>query len=387
MAKHSNVFYAYNKTEGFEALEKATGCKNAFGLDLFRHKGHIYEGRTGYRIFREEDLPNLASKIEVAGGIEKFNKEVEKIIANTGESPRYTRPDERRQDIFPPDPAKDNIVFAKDSYGKKHYFFRFDYEGVELFTLNNETDYFRQVYIECEGYMLALDQHHRLAEIKKWLDGLENGIKGEVEKQFNESMANPKQWVNMGYANILGRVDEANAHNTPIREARELERQQRDAEREAKRIADEQAAKEEYEGAITAAEFIISCKGRLDNTNIQGKSLIMQLFREHKINVPLKTQGWIIKSLKSVYFHQGSDEWGYSYSGNNSTAFGDCFNQLLAAVQTKQQYEEMTQNPCPLDGDTENDCADCVYAGDYHFQDGDCVQRGDEEENGDDMEI
>ena len=30
---------------------------------------------------------------------------------------------------------------------------------------------------------------------------------------------------------------------------------------------------------------------------------------------------------------------------------------------------------CPLGGDTNNDCADCFYAGDYHFVDGDCVER------------
>ena len=34
------------------------------------------------------------------------------------------------------------------------------------------------------------------------------------------------------------------------------------------------------------------------------------------------------------------------------------------------------ETDCPLGGDTENDCADCVYSGDYHFQDGECVMRG-----------
>ena len=31
--------------------------------------------------------------------------------------------------------------------------------------------------------------------------------------------------------------------------------------------------------------------------------------------------------------------------------------------------------PCPFCGDTENDCANCAYAGDYHFKDGECVCR------------
>jgi len=47
MAKHSNVYYIYNQDSGFEAIEKATRCRNNHGLDLFKYKGNVYEGRTG----------------------------------------------------------------------------------------------------------------------------------------------------------------------------------------------------------------------------------------------------------------------------------------------------------------------------------------------------
>ena len=30
---------------------------------------------------------------------------------------------------------------------------------------------------------------------------------------------------------------------------------------------------------------------------------------------------------------------------------------------------------CPLGGDETDDCADCVYACDYHFVNGECVRR------------
>lgn len=30
---------------------------------------------------------------------------------------------------------------------------------------------------------------------------------------------------------------------------------------------------------------------------------------------------------------------------------------------------------CPFGGDISNDCADCVYSSDYHFDKGDCVER------------
>jgi len=338
LAKHSNVYYIYSRESGFEAIEKAKGCKNSYGLDLFRYKGNVYEGRTGVQFTTESELPNLGIKIKSIGGVEKFNSLVEDMLKKTGESPRYTRPDERKQDIFPPDPAKENIVFSKDAYGKKHYFLRFEYEGFELFTLNKDTEYFRQVFVECEGYMLGIDQHHRLEEIKKWLEGLENGVKGYVEKCFNKSLANTHIWADIGFANILGRVDEANAHNAPIREAREREYQRQNEEREAKRIAEEQAAKAEYEQAIKAAEDKILNNQTVNNTDIQGKSLIMQLLREHKISVPLKTQGWIINALHSIEFDKQRNEWGYRYfkSSRNSTVFFNYLPLLVSAVQAKQ---------------------------------------------------
>jgi len=345
-AKHSNVYYIYKVESGFEAVGKAKGCKNSHGLDLFRYKGSVYEGRTGVKFISEADLPNLDTKIKNMGGVEKFNSLVEDMLKKTGDSPRYTRPDERKKDIFPPDPAKENIVYAKDTYGKKHYFFRFEYEGFELFTMNKEKEHFRQVFVQCEGYMLGIGQHHRLEEIKIWLESLENGVKGEVERRFNESLAHPQRWADIGYANILGRLDEAKAHNAPIREARELEYTQQNEEREARRTAEEAAAKAEYAQAIKAAETKILNRQTVSNTDIQGKSLIMQLFREHKISVPLKTQGWIIGALHSIEFDKEYDRWTYRYfkSSKNSTVFSDYLSKLALVIHVKHQGEGTNKN-------------------------------------------
>ena len=37
---------------------------------------------------------------------------------------------------------------------------------------------------------------------------------------------------------------------------------------------------------------------------------------------------------------------------------------------------------CPLGGDITDDCADCFYAGDYHFVDGECIRREEVTEDG-----
>jgi hypothetical protein len=351
MAKHSNVFYVYTKTGdeyGFKAMEKARACKNDFGLDLFRCNGNIYEGRTGCKLMDESELPKLAEKIETMGGIEKVKDRVAELLKTTGESPLYTRPDERKNVLFPPREKDKNIVLRKDGYGNRHYYFRFYNEnGVELYTRRNDSEFNRTIYVNCEGFMLAIGQHNRLEERLEWLAGLEGGIKGEVERLFNECMADPRKWVDICFANILGRADEANEHNASIREAREQENKRRDAEREAQRIAEaqafeaeEQAAKAEYKQALKAAAYNFMNKNEVVNSDVlDGKSLIMQLFREHGITVPLKTQGWIIKSLSAVFYNENKDCWSYRYNGNQSTVFFDYLDKLLAAIETKYEGE------------------------------------------------
>lgn len=50
----------------------------------------------------------------------------------------------------------------------------------------------------------------------------------------------------------------------------------------------------------------------------------------------------------------------------------DCRNYCGLGVDESETEDD---DECPLGGDTTNDCADCAYAGDYHFEDGHCVRR------------
>lgn len=40
--------------------------------------------------------------------------------------------------------------------------------------------------------------------------------------------------------------------------------------------------------------------------------------------------------------------------------------------------ENTYETYCQYDGDISNDCEGCVYGGDYHFVDGECVERSEE---------
>lgn len=358
--KHSAVCYIFREG-AFSPVQEAKPFHNDFGLDLFQYKGAVYEGRTGLQFCPLKQAADIASFIEKHGGLEKVQKLIADSLERTGRSPRYTRPDEKKKDIFPPKEKDENRVFAKDLMGNKHYYYRFYNEnGIELYTMEKKREFFQTVFIPCEGFMVGIDQRHRLEEILKWLPTLEHGIRGEIERVFNASMGDPKRWADLGFANLLGRYDEAKAHNAPILEERHQRDEQRKAEREAERCQREQEQQARYDAAIREAEEDILAGKEVVNREVNGKALIMQLFREHEIPVPLKTQGWIINALHSIRYSPESGQWDYRYyrKSRDSTKMFELLPKLSAAIQTKQQFTEQgevsPEAPAAVDEDEQD---------------------------------
>lgn len=227
------------------------------------------------------------------------------------------------------------------------YYRFYNENGIELYTMEKKREFFQTVYIPCDGFMVGIDQRHRLEEVLKWLPTLEHGIRGEIERVFNQSMEAPDRWADLGFANLLGRYEEAKAHNAPIAAERQRQANERRAQQDAReqQLAQERQAR--YDSAIREAEGNIMAGKEVINREINGKSLIMQLFREHEIPVPLKTQGWIINSLHSIRYDPQIGEWNYRYfkGSRNSTKMFDLLSKLSAAIQTRQQFEEHGMSP------------------------------------------
>lgn len=340
--KHSAVCYIFREG-AFTPVRETKPLRNEFDLDLFQYKGAVYEGKTGLHLCPAQDAEYLTLFIKSHGGIEKVRQAIDSSLKRTGLSPRYTRPNEKKKDIFPPKEKDENRVLAKDLMGNKHFYYRFYNEnGIELYTMEKKREFFQTVYVPCDGFMVGIDQRHRLEEVLKWLSTLEHGIRGEIERVFNESMEAPDRWADLGFANLLGRYEEAKAHNAPIA----AERRRQDAQRQAEQAAREQQLAQErqarYDSAIREAEGNIMAGKEVVNREINGKSLIMQLFREHEIPVPLKTQGWIINSLHIIQYNPQIGEWNYRHfeGSRDSTKLFDLLSKLSAAIQTKQQFEE-----------------------------------------------
>lgn len=66
--------------------------------------------------------------------------------------------------------------------------------------------------------------------------------------------------------------------------------------------------------------------------------ILLHLFREHNIDVPLRTQGWINQSLVRFTFNDGHFQ-AYCH-GHMSDSFMNAVIKLYDLVLTKKQYQE-----------------------------------------------
>ena len=76
--KHSAVGYLFREG-AFLPAQETKPVRNEFGLDLFQHRGSVYEGKTGLQFCSLQQAEDLAGFVEKHGGIEK----VQKLIADS----------------------------------------------------------------------------------------------------------------------------------------------------------------------------------------------------------------------------------------------------------------------------------------------------------------
>lgn len=337
--KHSNVFYR-RMNDGCKPVENAKIVRNNLGFDLYRDGYNLCEGKTGLRIAAhktKEEMNTTLIRLETDPDFkDKLDAAISQTIEKYGLTPRYERPDEKYDDLFPPKP-KDKTVLVPTFYGDKTYF-------VEVYNENNIVLYNRKsekgdpnamLYLFYEGWMLGMDNSYHMDRI---LEELSNGIpdyKQEMTDSLEQALADPDKWVNPYYAKFLGRLDEALAHNQPIREKRQAEREAEQREWERKDEEQRQQEQSDYKAAIFDAEQALLSKKPIINDEIRGTSLILCLFRENGIDVPLKTQGWIKSSLHSVYYGENFHGWSFRYFGNTSNSFNGCFKRLADAIERK----------------------------------------------------
>ena len=339
MADHSNVYYTHEKDGTFIPRKNAVRFKNDLDADLFKHDKAISEGKTGLRICKESEFDDLVKNRGMT--IESFAALVADAIEKHGLSPRYTQPEVTKEQLFPPSEKDENRKLARSfTESKRSYFTLHETlpDGTELYLRDRDkgADWNKTLFVNVDGWMFYVGSLANKESVVKRLQEPGFNIRTFLEEGLNAGFANPKSWVDIGVAEFFGRKEEALAHNAPIREARDAANRERDEQREAERREQEEKNREKYETAIKTAEQNIVDKKPVSNDELdEGQSLILQLFRENKIDLPLKTQGWVKKSLAGIKYNSSNEYWTYSYYGRPSTVIMDYLSRLVSAVEAK----------------------------------------------------
>lgn len=358
MKEHSSICYLRIIEEGSELIwlptQSAKTFKNEYGLDLFEitsdishndrvvsHKGAITEGKTGLKIAGIHTFEETISRI----GIDKVYQTIGQQIEKTGLSPRYTRPEETKKDVFGErEKETDGSFLATNVYNERNRYIKvYNEQGIEFFIKKSDMNEFNAtLYILVNGYMLGVDQKHCLDDAVRKIEDInaQGGIQKFLTDSLDVELSNPIKWADIGVARILDREQEAAEHNEPIKKMREEARKKDDEERRIRREDEERKSNEEQERLIAKAESAIREREDLSNYSIYSDggtetSVILFLMRKYNIKVPLRTQGWINSTLSRVGFDENGSVTYYYYKGKNSrnsTVFMEYLKQLVEAV-------------------------------------------------------
>lgn len=202
--------------------------------------------------------------------------------------------------------------------------------GLPLLTLENP-----ERYTVDELYQKMVKAYPEIISLDKFIDELEERESkgmfiGNLEIEFLKYAAPTQvQHYQLYRAECIRKNEE-----------KELLRQKQKDEEESAFYKEKNA---EFENSIQNAIEIINNNGVLHNEQVTyyhngydytSYSLINYLFKRYKINIPIKVQGWIAKSLTMVIFKNGEFIQYRVLRGSNSKTFDKYFSQLVEAVQS-----------------------------------------------------
>ncbi|GHV17133.1 hypothetical protein FACS189425_02740 [Clostridia bacterium] len=172
---------------------------------------------------------------------------------------------------------------------------------------------------------------------------------------FEKQLAEPAEWVDYTAAALLNRIEEAEAHNAPVKAMREARSQ---AEREARIEREKQLAAEKlaiFDARVDEIAKAIESGGSIsvayDAGAYEGKNPVLELFRLYNVALPLRTQGWANNRLAEI---KGDSYSFYTRNGGKaSSAFMDSYQRLKRAVKLtpiEQKREQLSQQTTPRRG-------------------------------------
>ena len=225
---------------------------------------------------------------------------------------------------------------AKSLYEERRCWFTrvFHEDGFSLYRMDKLKSPHNNLYTPCDGWMVSVFGRD-FNTLKNAITAPGYSIRDTMHTMYDKQAANPDQRIDIGVARFCGKEQEAHEHNAPIIEMEKREYDAQRSQREAERLAAEEASHRLYKREIMDAERSIMLAGRMINGDVCGKNIILQVFRENGIDLPLKTQGWVKSSLAEIYYNEKSEDWSYRYYGRPSSVIQPYIDELVAMIQAR----------------------------------------------------
>lgn len=123
-----------------------------------------------------------------------------------------------------------------------------------------------------------------------------------AKESFDKAVQDSEAWADFNHAAIANRLDEAEAHNQPVREAREVARTQAAQERQSQEEAESAAFEEQFNFSVDKIAQGLVNGDRVDivRDRYVDKNPLFTLLDHHGVELPLATKGWVNRNLKAV---------------------------------------------------------------------------------------
>lgn len=200
-----------------------------------------------------------------------------------------------------------------------------------------ETHY--QLWEDFQVICISQGWIHGFMEIAEFISKLAEylyfGING-FYKRLEESEQNSYyiNKVDIEVCALLGNIELAK-HYSEYREKRiasqESKRQAENTECERKKREEEEKRLAEIEKTIANTEENIFYQKDFKNIEVDGKSIINKLMEKYKINVPLRTRGWINAKLTMIIFKDGKIS--YKFYGKSQRDNSKVFIKYLIELE------------------------------------------------------
>lgn len=184
----------------------------------------------------------------------------------------------------------------------------------------------------------------------------------QAKEECNTALLDPDAWVDFTNAAIADRLNEADAHNQPIRESREAARAEKAQKWQAEYEAKEAKKEQNFNARVDDIEKAVVSGDKVDTTvdRDTGKNPLFALLDRHGVDLPLATKGWVNRNLQSMQVKDDGvcSMWlkkGIKPSHTFASAMQTLKDKIVAQTQTAELPNTAVDNVSEKEPTTNNE--------------------------------